>query len=923
MRRALALASTAAVAAALLAQAPSAPASADPDGAEAVLLADADGPLRIRREGGVATFVGTPAGTEVDNPAVGRGTTVSAAARAHLRRYGAAVGADRPSTSLTESSRSVGVSGRAVVRFQQEVGDLPVIGGDVVVTLGDDRDLTSLSAHLADIDTVAAATVTEDEARAAALGRVGRGQRGAVVAADQGRWVLDPATVALALPGGARGVWRFEVRVGADVRRLVLIDDRTGAVLLDQDLLQHADRVVCDQVNVALPDPPPCTSGFARTETSAPASGDVEKAFVHLGAASDFYEQVGGRDLTEELGVDTASGKKLAATVRVCVTGQGCPYGNAYWDGRAVFLGQGYAGADDVVAHELTHGVIERTSGLLYWDQSGAINESLADIVGEIVDHRFATAGDSPTDWRLGEDLPGGSLRNLADPPSRGHPDRMTSALWSVDAGYTDQGGVHRNSGVGNKAFHLISQGGTFNGQTVVGIDGTDPTLTRSAALWLEVLPALNAFSDYRRLAAVLTQSCAALADAGTLSVADCQSVQRAVAATEMTADPVSDPTVDPARSCPVGRVKRVLLDSEAVSEAGPTFTAGTGWGRTPGTSVNAEYGVHAFSGDTAWVAEDPTGVAVADSRVLATHAAIDVPAGQSTYLAFRHWYLLDFDLADTTPRFWDGGTVEIQQESEPGAVNAAGLPWQNGPTRLLQAPNAGVPAFSGSSRGWTGSQVDLSSYAGEAIRPRFTMRSDDTVAFVGWYLDDIEVYTCDPPLLSTADPVVTGTRRVGGKVSVTSAWNQPDTVVTQQWLRDGAPISGATAASYVPAAADVGRVLSVRVTGQFRGQSAGPLTVTSGTVARGVLAAPRTVSITGTPYVGRRLAAVRGTWAPAGVTFGYRWYRGTKAITGATGSTYVLRKGDKGFRVTVRITGSKAGYTSVHRTAGGVPVRR
>lgn len=202
-------------------------------------------------------------------------------------------------------------------------------------------------------------------------------------------------------------------------------------------------------------------------------------------------------------------------------------------------------------------------------------------------------------------------------------------------------------------------------------------------------------------------------------------------------------------------------------------------------------------------------------------------------------------------------------------------------------------------------------------------MRSDGTVAFVGWYLDDVEIYTCDPPLLSTGAPVVTGTRRVGGKVGVTSTWNQPDTVVTHQWLRNGVPISGATSASYVPVAADLGRVLSVRVIGRFLGQSVGPLTVTSGTVARGVLAAPRTVSMTGTPYVGRRLAAVRGTWGPSGVTLRYRWYRGAKAITGATASTYVLRKGDKGFRVTVRITGSKTGYTSVHRTAAGVAVRR
>ena len=57
-----------------------------------------------------------------------------------------------------------------------------------------------------------------------------------------------------------------------------------------------------------------------------------------------------------------------------------------------MFYGAGYAGADDVVGHEMTHGVIDRNSDLFYWGQSGAINESLADIMGEIVDHRNTLA---------------------------------------------------------------------------------------------------------------------------------------------------------------------------------------------------------------------------------------------------------------------------------------------------------------------------------------------------------------------------------------------------------------------------------------------------------------------------------------------------------------------------------------------------
>ena len=69
-------------------------------------------------------------------------------------------------------------------------------------------------------------------------------------------------------------------------------------------------------------------------------------------------------------------------------------------------FGTGYAAADDVVGHELTHGYVERTSGLFYLHQSGALNESLADTIGEIVDHRNP-ASDDDADWTIGEDLAG------------------------------------------------------------------------------------------------------------------------------------------------------------------------------------------------------------------------------------------------------------------------------------------------------------------------------------------------------------------------------------------------------------------------------------------------------------------------------------------------------------------------------------
>lgn len=137
---------------------------------------------------------------------------------------------------------------------------------------------------------------------------------------------------------------------------------------------------------------------------------------------------------------------------------------NAFWNGKAVFYGNGgssfysLAGALDVAAHELGHGVVSNTANLEYYGQSGAINESYADIFGSMVDR---------DDWRIGEDItrtsysPSGALRDMADPHNGGT--SLSQPYWqpkSVSEMYTgsqDNGGVHINSSIGNHAYYLYA----------------------------------------------------------------------------------------------------------------------------------------------------------------------------------------------------------------------------------------------------------------------------------------------------------------------------------------------------------------------------------------------------------------------------------------------------------------------------------
>ncbi|MFB6320747.1 M4 family metallopeptidase [Saccharicrinis sp. FJH54] len=137
---------------------------------------------------------------------------------------------------------------------------------------------------------------------------------------------------------------------------------------------------------------------------------------------------------------------------------------NAFWNGKAAFYGNGgvnfkpLAGALDVTAHELGHGIVSNTANLEYQGQSGAINESYADIFGSMVDRE---------DWLIGEDItkttfsPSGALRNMADPHNMGtslnDPYWQPAHLKEMYIGNQDNGGVHINSGIGNHAYYLFA----------------------------------------------------------------------------------------------------------------------------------------------------------------------------------------------------------------------------------------------------------------------------------------------------------------------------------------------------------------------------------------------------------------------------------------------------------------------------------
>jgi Zn-dependent metalloprotease len=156
-------------------------------------------------------------------------------------------------------------------------------------------------------------------------------------------------------------------------------------------------------------------------------------------------------------------GGDVYAFINVAEDGGGA-MDNAFWNGAAMFYGNGaqafrpLAGSLDVGGHEMSHGVVQETANLEYQGQSGALNESFADIFGVMIDR---------DDWLLGEDVvlttvfPSGALRSMSDPHNGGNslndngfqPRHMNE----IYTGTQDNGGVHINSGIVNWAFYKFA----------------------------------------------------------------------------------------------------------------------------------------------------------------------------------------------------------------------------------------------------------------------------------------------------------------------------------------------------------------------------------------------------------------------------------------------------------------------------------
>jgi bacillolysin len=429
----------------------------------------------------------------------------------------------------------------SVVRSQQEIGGVPVFGGQLVQVR--DKAGAVLATHGRTTKKTsgafpASATGATDAAIADVAKRTGLPANTLTAGAPRAYWY--DATL-----GGAKGdsiaVPTYQVTVHGkklNDKWTEVVKAGTADVLTSWSEVREANRDVCDadhKVVSGSTESVRCGTAFDVTRKEGGAESgvaDVNNVYTFFGQASDFYQKYVNVDLTNLIGADYSdgTGKALRGTVRICVDGE-CPFANAFWDGEQMAFGEGVT-TDDITGHELTHGVTQHTSGLS-GGQADSINEGLSDVFGKFI----GITSNDPNDtggnrWLLGAGSSLGAIRDMKDPRSSlsPQPDMVNGPGWD-----TNNPDEHINDGVVNKADYLITDGDTFNGRTVRGLG-----LDKSVQIWWGVENTLTPSATFKDVGEALNTSCAALAKAGTAGITtdDCAQVGNAVKATQLDQDP-------------------------------------------------------------------------------------------------------------------------------------------------------------------------------------------------------------------------------------------------------------------------------------------------------------------------------------------------------------------------------------------------
>jgi bacillolysin len=419
-------------------------------------------------------------------------------ALAFLAANRALVNLDDPAAELVPLRVERDGAGFRAARFRQAWRGREIWGHDVIVRFDPAGRVIGLSGHYRATPKLTAPALVLDDASARSAAR------GHVAVAHGRTPTGETSTPAwFDAPGGLRPAWHVIVEAGLDCRREMVVDGVTGSVLKDLSLVQADGAVLGSGLDLTNTSRTlglyQIGSTFFMTDTrkdmfNGPAStfpnmpsGTITLVNAGNGKGDNLVHVTSANATSWNTFRNAVSGTSFAGQVydyyrqrhdRFSIDGNkgtmwlvvnfDSNYNNAFWNGQFMVFGNGdgndfsdLAGALDVTAHEMSHGVIENTAGLVYEFQSGALNEHFADAFGAATEF-FATPGSA--DWLLGEDVTtpginGDALRNMMDPAASnvafgGQQPTHMSEFRNLNANQ-DNGGVHINSGIPNRAFYL------------------------------------------------------------------------------------------------------------------------------------------------------------------------------------------------------------------------------------------------------------------------------------------------------------------------------------------------------------------------------------------------------------------------------------------------------------------------------------
>lgn len=475
----------------------------------------------------VSYNAGTGAADYVSGAFATSGATPDARARGFLSQHGQLFGIRDPQAELSVMRTASDDLGMSHVVYEQQYREVPVFGARLVVHMDRAGQVTAVNGQFQP-------AITLDDLKPAISGAEAQGLVQARLRSAAVEWQQAPRLVIWTHNRGgtaARLAWEVLGFTGAPLGRWrSFIDAHTGEVVYQLNELDTARNRTTYTANngTGLPGTLLCNEG---NPSGCNSDAVAKAAHDNAGVVYDYYKNTFNRDSYD------AGGAELRSTVHY-----DNDYNNAFWNGSQMVYGDGdgtvfspLAEDLDVVAHELTHAVTQETSGLFYEGQSGALNESYSDVFAVFV---------NPGNWQIGENaytpgIPGDALRDLQDPTmggqwdpndpsgSDGQPDRM--GVIAVLPTVYDQGGVHINSGIPNKAAYLIAAGGTFQGISVTGIGQT-----KSQQIYYRTQALYNTpFTDFANAANNTYRACRDLAQAGSFGITtnDCNSVLNSWAA--------------------------------------------------------------------------------------------------------------------------------------------------------------------------------------------------------------------------------------------------------------------------------------------------------------------------------------------------------------------------------------------------------